>query len=180
MAQYLTQNAVWWTEEAGLDGIRLDTFPYVGRQFWHGFHEELHTLYPKLTTVGEVFNADPTITSAFAGGAVRTGLDLNIDTGLDTPFDFPSYFALRDVFLNNAPMTRLADVLRLDGLYPHSRASGPVPRQSRYNTIYESARRYSTASQPRTNYSDHDARHAADLLRRRAGDERRRRSRQPA
>lgn len=119
VAQYLTQNAVWWAEQTGLDGIRLDTFPYVGREFWHGFHEELHTLYPKLTTVGEVFDRDPTITSAFAGGAVRTGLDLNIDTGLDTPFDFPSYFALRDVFLNDAPMTRLADVLRLDALYPH-------------------------------------------------------------
>jgi neopullulanase len=119
VAQYLAQNAVWWTEETGLDGIRLDTFPYVGRQFWHAFHQELHSLYPRLTTVGEVFNPDPAVTSAFAGGAIRTGLDLNIDTGLDTPFDFPSYFALRDVFLNDAPMTRLADVLRLDGLYPH-------------------------------------------------------------
>ena len=119
VAQYLTQNAVWWTEETGLDGIRLDTFPYVGRQFWHGFHEELHTLYPRLTTVGEALNPDATITSAFAGGVTRTGLDLAIDTGLDTPFDYPSYFALRDVFLKDAPMSRLADVLRLDALYPH-------------------------------------------------------------
>jgi neopullulanase len=119
VAQYLTQNAVWWTEEIGLDGIRLDTFPYVGREFWHGFHDELHSLYPHLTTVGEVFNRDPVITSAFAGGAVRTGLRSAVDTGLDTPFDFPSYFALREVFLKDAPMTRLADVLRLDALYPH-------------------------------------------------------------
>jgi len=119
VAQYLTQNAVWWTEQAGLDGIRLDTFPYVGRQFWHGFHQQLHTLYPRLTTVGEIFNPDATITSAFAGGAVRTGLTSTADTGLDTPFDFPSYFALREVFLKDAPITRLADVLRFDSLYPH-------------------------------------------------------------
>ena len=118
VAQYLIQNAVWWTEETGLDGIRLDTFPYVGRPFWHAFHVELHTLYPQLTTVGEVFNRDPTITSAFAGGAVRTGIHA-VDTGLDTPFDFPTYFALRDVFLKDQPMTRLADVLRYDSLYPH-------------------------------------------------------------
>jgi neopullulanase len=65
--------------------------------------------------VGEVFNSDATITSTFAGGVTRTG----VDTGLDTPFDFPTYFALRDVFLKDAPMTRLADVLRLDNLYPH-------------------------------------------------------------
>jgi glycosidase len=42
-----------------------------------------------------------------------------VDTGLDTPFDFPSYFALREVFLKDEPMSRLADVLRFDALYPH-------------------------------------------------------------
>lgn len=115
VAQYLTQNAVWWIEEAGLDGLRLDTFPYVGRQFWHNYHAQLHALYPHLTTVGEVFNKDATITSFFAGGVTRNG----VDTGLDTPFDFPTYFALRDVFLHDAPMSHLAAVWRLDALYPH-------------------------------------------------------------
>ena len=62
-----------------------------------------------------MFNSDPTIVSSFAGGVKRNG----IDTGLNTPSDFPSYFALRDVFLKDAPMTRLAEVLRLDALYPH-------------------------------------------------------------
>jgi neopullulanase len=115
VSRYLIQNAVWWTEQAGLDGLRIDTFPYVGRAFWQSFHAQLHSLYPHMTTVGEVFNSDATITSTFAGGVTRTG----VDTGLDTPFDFPTYFALRDVFLKDAPMTRLADVLRLDNLYPH-------------------------------------------------------------
>src|SRR5260370_20157325 len=115
VARYLTQNAVWWTEQAGLDGLRIDTFPYVGRPFWRSFHAQLHSLYPHLTTVGEVFNSDATVTSTFAGGVTRT----RVDTGLHTPFRFPTYFALRDVFLKDAPMTKLADVLRLDNLYPH-------------------------------------------------------------
>lgn len=115
VAQYLTQNAVWWTEESGLDGLRLDTFPYIARDFWRDFHAELHQLYPRVTTVGEVLNPDATITSAFAGGVTRNG----VDTGLDTPFDYPSYFALLDVFLRDAPTTRLAEVLRMDALYPH-------------------------------------------------------------
>ncbi|MBB6145110.1 glycosidase [Silvibacterium bohemicum] len=113
--QYLIQNAVWWVETAGLDGLRLDTFPYVGRAFWHDFHAELHTLYPHLTTVGEVFNPDPTITSFFAGGVEHAG----IDTGLDTPFDFPTYFALRGVLTHDMPMSKLDDVLRQDRLFPH-------------------------------------------------------------
>jgi len=115
VAQYLTQNAIWWIEQAGIDGLRIDTFPYVGREFWHGYHAQLHALYPNLTTVGEVFNGDPTITSSFAGGVTRNG----VDTGLDTPFDFPTYFALRDVFLHDAPMSKLTEVLRQDSLYPH-------------------------------------------------------------
>jgi len=115
VSRYLTQNVIWWIEEAGLDGLRIDTFPYVDRAFWHSFHQQIHELYPNLTTVGEIFNPDPSITSTFAGGVTRTG----IDTGLDTPFDFPTYFALRHVFFKDAPMTKLADVLRLDNLFPH-------------------------------------------------------------
>jgi glycosidase len=113
--QYLIQNALWWIEETGADGLRMDTFPYVGRSFWHDFHAQIHGIYPHLTTVGEVFNCDATITSSFAGGVTRVG----VDTGLDTPFDFPSYCALRDVFLKDQPMSLLADVWRLDALYPH-------------------------------------------------------------
>jgi glycosidase len=115
VATYLIQNAIWWVESAGLDGLRIDTFPYVSRSFWHDFHAQLHELFPRLTTVGEVMNEDPTIVSYFAGGAVHAG----VDTGLDTPFDYPGYFALRAVCIKGQPMTLLAKTLRQDSLYPH-------------------------------------------------------------
>ena len=115
VAQYLIQNAVWWIETAGLDGLRIDTFPYVNRAFWQQFHATLHALYPDLTTVGEIFNPDPTITSYFAGGVTHDG----IDTGLYTPFDFPTYFTLRSVLIRNEPMTKLENIFRQDELYPH-------------------------------------------------------------
>ena len=115
VATYLIENALWWVETAKIDGIRLDTFPYVSRAFWHQFHTALLAAYPRLTTVGEVFNGDAEITSFFAGGVVRRG----VDTGLDTPFDFPVYFALRNVLIDGKPMTDLAKVLRQDALYPH-------------------------------------------------------------
>jgi glycosidase len=116
VSQYLIQNAIWWVETANLDGIRLDTFPYVGRAFWHDFHAALHSAYPHLTTVGEIFHRDPEVASFFAGGEAHEG----IDSGLDTPFDFPVYFALRDVLTQNKSMTELATVLRQDSLYPHA------------------------------------------------------------
>lgn len=121
VAQYLIQNAIWWIESGTLDGLRLDTFPYVDRSFWHKFHAELHALYPNLTTVGEVYSGDPTVVSYFDGGAKRAG----IDTGVDTLFDFPSYFALRSILAGTFPaggasMTMLKNVDRLDWLYPHA------------------------------------------------------------
>jgi glycosidase len=115
VSRYLIQNAMWWVETANLDGIRLDTFPYVSRAFWHDFHETLHGVYPHLTTVGEIFHRDPEVTSFFAGGITHDG----IDTGLDTPFDFPLCFALRDVIAHDHPMTELEKVLGQDSLYPH-------------------------------------------------------------
>ncbi|HET9086038.1 MAG TPA: alpha-amylase family glycosyl hydrolase [Acidobacteriaceae bacterium] len=118
--KYLIQNAIWWIESGTLDGLRLDTFPYVDRAFWQDFHSVLRALYPHLTTVGEIFNPDPTIVSYFAGGVKHSG----VDTGLYTPFDFPTYFALRQMLTGTTPdgdqpMTRLSEVQRQDWLYPH-------------------------------------------------------------
>src|SRR5262250_1490977 len=114
VATYLLQNSIWWIESAGLDGLRVDTFPYVSRTFWQQWHTGLRRIYPNLTTIGEVFDADPVVTSFFVGG--RKDWD-GIDTGLSTVFDFPLYFAMRDVLLRGAPAGRIANVLRQDGLY---------------------------------------------------------------
>jgi glycosidase len=115
VAQYLLQNAIWWTEASGLDGFRVDTFPYVSRESWARWHAGLRKIYPRLTTIGEVFHPDPSVTSFFVGGQRRYD---GIDTGASTLFDYPLYFVLRDVLLNGAPAGRIADVLRHDGLYP--------------------------------------------------------------
>lgn len=114
--QYLLQNSIWWTEVSGLDGFRVDTFPYVERKFWADWHAGLHRIYPYLTTIGEVFHPDPSVTSFFAGGVRRYD---GIDSGLSTVFDYPMFFALRDVSLGKSPVGRIADVLRHDSLYPH-------------------------------------------------------------
>ncbi len=117
--QYLTQNAIWWVETGTLDGLRLDTFPYVDRSYWQDFHSVLRALYPRLTTVAEIYNSDPTVTSYFAGGQKHVG----IDTGVDTEFDFPSYFALRSTLTGSvayvSSMSDLENVQRQDWLYPH-------------------------------------------------------------
>jgi glycosidase len=112
---YLRQNAIWWAETGELDGFRLDTFPYVDRQFWHDFHAELHRLHPHFRTVGEVSGFNPAVASYFVGGKTTGG----IDTGVDTIFDFSLYNALRQVVLHDASPNLLEEVLQYDWLFPH-------------------------------------------------------------
>lgn len=116
VVQYLIQNSIWWAEISGLDGYRIDTFPYVPRKFWEQWHTGLRRIFPRLSTIGEVFHPDPTVTSFFQGG--RRGWD-GIDTQLTTLFDFPMYFALRDVLLEGAPVGKIPNILRQDSLYPY-------------------------------------------------------------
>jgi neopullulanase len=114
VAQYLLENAMWWAESSGLDGFRVDTFPYVPRAFWSRWNAWLRGIYPRLTTIGEVFHPDPSVTSFFVGAQKRYD---GVDSGVTTVFDYPMYFALRDVLVHGAPVGRLADVLRHDSLY---------------------------------------------------------------
>jgi neopullulanase len=116
VAEYLLQNALWWAESGGLDGFRIDTFPYVPRAFWAYYHTGLFSTYPHFFTVGEVYNFDPTVTSYWAGG--QTGFD-GIDTRLTTPFDFPMNSAIRETVAHGASAKKIVDVLRQDRLYPH-------------------------------------------------------------
>jgi neopullulanase len=117
VAQYLLQNAIWWTESSGLDGFRVDTFPYVPRRFWAAWNAGLHSIYPYLTTIGEVFHPNPEVTSFFAGGQRRWD---GVDSGVTTVFDYPLSFVLRDILQRDAPAAKIADVLRQDALYPRA------------------------------------------------------------
>jgi len=115
VARYLIQNTVWWVGATGSDAIREDTVPYVPRTFWRDWTHGIHAVYPRVPVVGEVFDGDPALTSFFQGG--RTGFD-GVDTGIDTVFDFPLFFAIRRTFAHHQSPAELAHVLAHDALYP--------------------------------------------------------------
>jgi neopullulanase len=113
-ARYIIQNALWWVGQAGLDGIRQDTLPYVHRRFWREWTAALKREHPALTVVGEVFDGDPALLAFFEGGAPRFD---GVDSGIDSLFDFPLYFAVRRVFAEGRPARELAMALGHDHLY---------------------------------------------------------------
>ena len=105
VAQYEIQNALWWVGETGFDGIRQDTLPYVPRTFWREWSAALHKQYPNLRIVGEVFDGDPAVPSFFQGG------------GIDSVFDFPTYFNIREVFGRGGNMDAFGKTLAKDRFY---------------------------------------------------------------
>ncbi|HJR05754.1 MAG TPA: alpha-amylase family glycosyl hydrolase [Pyrinomonadaceae bacterium] len=114
VARYEIQNALWWAETTGIDGIRQDTIQYMPRTFIRELSRALHRQHPKLWMVGEVFDRDPAHTSFFLGG--RTGWD-GVDTELDAVFDFPVWQASLDAFTGKKPVRHLRDTLKYDALY---------------------------------------------------------------
>ncbi|HYP00218.1 MAG TPA: alpha-amylase family glycosyl hydrolase [Pyrinomonadaceae bacterium] len=114
VVRYQIQNALWWIETTGIDGIRQDTIQYMPRSFIRELSRALRRQYPKFWMVGEVFDRDPAHTSFFLGG--RTGWD-GIDTELDAVFDFPVWQASLDAFTGKKPLRHLRDTLKYDALY---------------------------------------------------------------
>ncbi len=51
-ATYLIQNTLWWIEYAGIDGIRMDTYPYPDKDFMARWAREVTDEYPKFNIVG--------------------------------------------------------------------------------------------------------------------------------
>lgn len=117
-ATYLIQNSLWWIDQTGLDAVRQDTLPYVPRAYWSRWTTALKRVHPHLTVLGEMWDGNPKLVSFFQGG--RKAFD-NVDTGVDTLFDFPLCYAIRDVFAKHQPTTRLAETLAADGNYVNPR-----------------------------------------------------------
>ncbi|MBR6015942.1 MAG: cyclomaltodextrinase N-terminal domain-containing protein, partial [Prevotella sp.] len=63
--KYLIQNSVWWIETIGIDGIRMDTYPYADRRAMAEWMRVLNEEYPNFNTVGETWVTEPAYTAAW-------------------------------------------------------------------------------------------------------------------
>lgn len=59
VSQYLIDNTLWWIEQTGVDGMRLDTMRHVPRDFWLKFATAVKDKYPDFYLLGEVWNSNP-------------------------------------------------------------------------------------------------------------------------
>lgn len=83
---YLIQNSEWWIETAGIDGIRMDTYPYADRTAMAHWMEVLNDEYPNFNTVGETWVTEPAYTAAWQKDSKLSTQNSNLKTVMDFAF----------------------------------------------------------------------------------------------
>lgn len=120
MADYLITNTIWWIEFAGLDGIRMDTYPYPDKEFMTDWTCRVMQEYPDFNIVGEEWVTNPAIVSYWQAG--KQNHDGYVSC-LPSLMDFPIQHALAEALNGEerqygSGLIRLYETLALDFLYP--------------------------------------------------------------
>lgn len=119
LATYLIQNTLWWIEFAGLDGLRVDTYPYPAKEFTAKWSKAVLSEYPRLGMVGEVWISESIGASAYwqAGGQNRDGYVSPLPSITDFPLHsaFGAAFNEKEEWSNG--MIKIYNTLAQDFLY---------------------------------------------------------------
>ena len=119
LLRYFQQTAVWWIEWSGIDGIRIDTYPYNEKVPASQLCQAVTDEYPRFNLVGECWTLSVPQLAYWQGG--NTNAD-GFDSHLPSIMDFP----LRDAIVKGVPedrvnwdegMTRIYDALSHDYVY---------------------------------------------------------------
>ena len=83
---YLIQNSIWWIETVGIDGIRMDTYPYADAKGMARWMKTLDEEYPNFNTVGETWVTEPAYTAAWQKDSKLSADNSYLKTVMDFSF----------------------------------------------------------------------------------------------
>lgn len=95
LMKYLVQNSIWWIEESGIDGIRMDTYPYADMSAMAGWCRDVESEYPDFNIVGECWYAHEAPEAFWQRGSKINRFG---DPALPTVMDFTLMTKARDAF----------------------------------------------------------------------------------
>ncbi len=120
LMRYLIQNSKWWIETAGIDGIRMDTYPYAFGEPMAEWMRELNEEYPNFNTVGETWVTEPAYTAAWQRDSQLSALNSQLKSVMDFSF-FDKLSQARNEETDGwwQGMNRLYNSFVYDYLYPN-------------------------------------------------------------
>jgi len=88
LMKYLIQNSIWWTEYVGLDGIRMDTYPYPDKFGMAEWTNRMLEEYPGFYMVGEEWSMNPATVAYWQKGKLnQDGYVSNLPGLMDFPLN---------------------------------------------------------------------------------------------
>ena len=119
LLRYFQQWAVWWIEYAGLDGLRVDTYPYNEPEPMSAWCKAVRSEYPSINIVGECWDMNiPQLAYWQTGNPNTNGFDSNLPCIMDFPLQSAMVTALcEDQVWWSEGMTRVYSVLAQDFAY---------------------------------------------------------------
>jgi len=120
LANYLTQNAIWWIEYLGLAGIRMDTYPYPDIHYMTEWTRRIMEEYPYFNMVGEEWFENPAIVAYWQRGKNNpNGYTSYLPGVMDFPVEMQLAKALNAKEEWKAGWINLYEMLALDFVYPN-------------------------------------------------------------
>lgn len=118
---YLTQNHIWWVEYAGIDGLRLDTYPYNDPDYMRDWAVKIKAEFPTLSIFGETLVNSAAAQAAFTeGNTVSRGFDTELPGITDAVLKNAIYEALNGKSGWTDGIFRLYSTLAQDFLYQNA------------------------------------------------------------
>ena len=121
VVNYMAQNAIWWIEYAGLDGLRVDTYSYNDKKGIADWTKKITDEYPKFNIVGEVWMHDQAQMSYWQKDSKIAAIE-GYNSYLPSVMDFTLHDAIGQVFKEepgwDSGMQRVYDNFANDFLYP--------------------------------------------------------------
>lgn len=117
---YLIQNSKWWIETVGIDGIRMDTYPYADYDGMARWMKEINEEYPNYNVVGESWVVEPAYTAALQKDSKLSEKNSYLNTVMDFAFfDRINQAKNEDTDPWNNGMNRVYNNFVYDYLYPN-------------------------------------------------------------
>lgn len=114
LKKYLIQNAIWWIEFSGIDGIREDTYPYCNQYAMAEWNKAILNEYPNFNIVGEIWTGEAPFLAAYQQ---KNKFGVHLDSNLPCVTDFALSDALRDYLSGKKGLAGIFNTLAQDFLY---------------------------------------------------------------
>ena len=119
LLKYFQQWAIWWVEYANLDGLRVDTYPYIEKIPGSEWLAAIRKEYPNINIVGECWTRPAPAVAYWQSGTKNYD---GFDSHLPTVMDFPVEEAIRQALENDGNywgggLTKVYDAVAMDYMY---------------------------------------------------------------